>query len=91
MERYQLGPGQAERFGTPLMNLPKIDQVEQVCNGEPRTAKLRVTTASEYEVEYELTYALDEPAKQIESDQDDLYVCESGEIQSFERIDTDSA
>lgn len=89
--RYQLEPGSTERLGAIGVNQPTIDGVESVCDGETRTATLRVNTWSGFRVRNRLEYSLDEPAEELSSGRESHYVCQRGEIQEFNRIDSEPA
>lgn len=92
---YQLVPGDSQRFVTGGYNLPTIETVEEVCNGESRTVTLTpLTWGRGVEAKYELEYILNEPAREVTpeygSNSTEYYACESGEIRSFNRVDSQS-
>lgn len=88
---FQIEPGETRRCGSPKLNVPEIDRVEQVCDGEPRTVDIRIKTKSGAGVRYELIYDLREPASKVRDGQDGNYVCESGDIHALNQLETTSA
>ncbi|MFC6975884.1 hypothetical protein ACFQL1_16245 [Halomicroarcula sp. GCM10025709] len=85
---YQLEPDTTERFGAAGVNNPELNDVEKVCDGSTRTAMLHLDTLSGHNIKYTMDYILQEPARKVTNGRDSYYLCEGGEIQSFERIKT---
>lgn len=95
-----LPSGETKRYGAVGYTLPKLEEVEEVCDGSERTTILEVGTHLRRGLDtwrYEIKYHLDEPAtgtgigapNRDPFGNQERFVCESGEILEFNKIDSD--
>lgn len=85
-----LHPGESKRYGAVGYTLPRLENVEQTCDGSERSTVINIERYGINSWKYRLTYTLDEPAsgtglQALHRDQE-KFVCESGEILDFTKI-----
>lgn len=87
-------PGETRDVELPGYSLPRTGEVDRVCDGTDRTAKLVISTKRGDTAEYEITFSLDTPSRRVKLydsyDGEQRYACHSGNISDITRVNQNS-